>query len=74
MEPDQTTGIQYTIISFEWGDTRQDYGEERSVLLGMVEHGVHLVVDTERTNNLRIISARRATKHEQNIDYRETAP
>jgi hypothetical protein len=61
-------------FAVEWIDTRQDYGEERLILLGMVERGVLLVVYTERGDNIRIISARRATKHEQDIYYRQNAP
>ena len=61
-------------FAVEWIDQRQDYGEERSVLLGMVDHGVLLVVYTERTDNVRIISARRAIKHEQDLYYRQNAP
>jgi uncharacterized DUF497 family protein len=40
----------------------------------MVERGVLVVVYTERTDNIRIISARRATKHEQELYYRQNAP
>jgi uncharacterized DUF497 family protein len=32
------------------------------------------VVHTERAERIRIISARRATKHEQDLYYRESAP
>jgi len=32
------------------------------------------VVDTERAERIRIISARRATKNEQSLYYRENAP
>ena len=50
-------------------DDREDYGEERFVLIGMAEGNlVLLVVYTERQGRIRIISARRATKREQD-DY-----
>jgi uncharacterized protein len=49
-------------------DDRQDYGEERLILIGIVEEVVITVVYTERNDRLRIISARRATRHEQD-DY-----
>lgn len=49
----------------EAADTRQDYGEDRSVALGVVP-GIELaVVYTEREDAIRLISARRATKHER---------
>jgi uncharacterized DUF497 family protein len=49
-------------------DDRQDYGEERFILIGTVEEVVITVVYTERNDRFRIISARRATRHEQD-DY-----
>lgn len=49
-------------------DNRIDYGEER--FIGMVEGVLVFVAYTERGDRVRIISARRATKHEQN-DYRQ---
>lgn len=49
-------------------DDRQDYGEERFILIGTVEEVVITVVYTERNGRFRIISARRATRHEQD-DY-----
>jgi uncharacterized DUF497 family protein len=61
-------------FAVEWIDTRESYGEERSILLGMVERGILLVVYTERRDNIRIISARRATKHEQDHYFRQNAP
>ena len=43
-------------------DDREDYGEERFVLIGMAEVQVVLYVAyTERDERIRIISARRAT-------------
>ena len=52
-------------------DDREDYGEERFVLIGMAEGNVVLFVAyTEREGRMRIISARRATENEQD-DYFE---
>jgi uncharacterized protein len=48
-------------------DDREDYDEERSILLGLAEGPLLFVVYTERDDRIRIISARRATKHEQGI-------
>jgi uncharacterized DUF497 family protein len=47
-------------------DDRKDYGEQRFVIIGMVENRVLLFVAyTEREDRIRIISARRATQREQ---------
>jgi uncharacterized DUF497 family protein len=60
-------------FAVEWLDDRQAYGEERSVLLGMTGGQILYVAYTERGANIRIISARRATRHEQDIYYRQNA-
>ena len=52
-------------FAVEFLDDRQDYGEERFVIIGMAAAHVLYVAYTERKDVLRIISARRATKHEQ---------
>jgi uncharacterized DUF497 family protein len=49
-------------------DDREDYGEERFILIGMAKGTALTVVYTERADRYRLISARRATKHEQD-DY-----
>ena len=49
-------------------DDREDYGEERFILIGMADGVVLFVVYTERNNRLWLISARHATKQEQD-DY-----
>ena len=46
-------------------DDRQDYGEERINLLGMSDSVILHVTYTERGNRIRIISAPRADRHEQ---------
>jgi uncharacterized protein len=60
-------------FAVEWIDDREDYGEERINLLGMCEGVILHVTYTERGERTRIISGRRATRHEQD-HYRETAP
>jgi uncharacterized protein len=60
-------------FAVEWIDEREDYGEERSILLGMISGQLLYVVYTERGTNIRIISARRATRHEQDIYFRQNA-
>ena len=47
-------------------DDRFDYGEDRWFGIGFLGLGIVVVVWTERKNNIiRIISARRANRHEQ---------
>jgi len=60
-------------FAVEWIDEREDYGEERRVLLGMTGGQLLYVAYTERGDNIRIISARRATRHEQDIYFRQNA-
>jgi uncharacterized DUF497 family protein len=46
-------------------DERFDYSENRFIALGILKSSVIVVVYTERGENIRIISARKATKNEQ---------
>ena len=55
-------------------DDREDYGEERFVIIGMAEGQVLLLVAyTEREERIRIISARRVTQYEQDDYFRQNA-
>ena len=54
-------------------DDREDYGEERINLLGMSGGVILHVTYTERGSRIRLISARRAERHEQDTYYRENA-
>lgn len=60
-------------FAVEWIDDREDYGEERVNLLGMCEGVLLHVSFTERDESIRIISARRAERHEQDHYFRENA-
>lgn len=52
----------------DFEDTRADYGEQRFNIIAMSPAGVLLhVTYTERGDRIRIISARRATKHETRL-------
>lgn len=55
------------IVTIE--DNRVDYGEQRFIILGLLKGGVIVVVYTERSKNIRIISARKATRYEQIIYF-----
>jgi len=51
-------------------DDSVTYGEERTRTIGMTRGNILFVVTAMRDEDLcRIISARRATRHEQNRDY-----
>jgi uncharacterized DUF497 family protein len=52
-------------------DDREDYGEERFIMVGMVEGALIFVAYTERGDRVRIITARRATRHEQDDYFRQ---
>ena len=45
-------------------DTREDYGEPRYVALGLLEGIVVSLVYAERNDRIRVISIRKALKHE----------
>lgn len=49
-------------------DGREDYGEDRFITIGLVEDFELAVAYTLRGDTIRIISARKATSHEQ-CDY-----
>ena len=49
-------------------DDRENYGEHRFILFGMADGALLVVVYTERSERVRLISARRATRTEQD-DY-----
>lgn len=78
----QTHGVSFELptsifkdhFAVERLDDRQDYGEERFVMVGIAEEQVLLlVVYTERGERIRIISARRATQNEQDDYFRQNA-
>jgi uncharacterized protein len=61
-------------FAVEWIDERATYGEERCVVLGVTGGRVLTVLYTERDVRIRIISAWRATRHEQDHYFRQNAP
>ena len=61
-------------FAIERPDDREEYGEERFVMVGAAEGKALLFVAyTEREERIRIISARRATQNEQNDYSRQNA-
>jgi uncharacterized DUF497 family protein len=59
-------GYGYT-VTFE--DDSVNYKEQRFVTFGKFQDRVVAVVHTERNGNIRIISIRKATKHEERYYY-----
>ena len=55
----------------EFVDSRFHYGEQRIVSLGWLDTLVVVIISADRDNTIRIISMRKATKHETDI-YFET--
>lgn len=55
--------------TYTFEDDRFDYGEERFVTLGLLDGVVVSIVHTESPRLIRVISFRKATKHEQAIFF-----
>jgi uncharacterized protein len=56
-------------FAIELLDDRENYAEDRFILIGMAEGVLLTVVYTERQGRFRVISARRATRHEQDAYF-----
>jgi uncharacterized DUF497 family protein len=56
--------------TFTYEDDRFEYSEQRFVTLGILDEFVVSVVHTETSRVIRIISLRKATKHEQAIFFK----
>jgi len=52
-------------------DDREDYGEVRMRALGFLDARLHALVFTQEGENIRAISLRKATRHEEN-EYEES--
>lgn len=57
--------------TFTFEDDRDDYGEERFITLGLLRSTVVVIAHTERNNQIRVISLRKTTKHEQKIFFEQ---
>ena len=60
-------------FAIELRDDRQDYDEERYIVVGMSDSRVLVVVYTERETRHRIVSARKAEPNERRYYYVENA-
>jgi len=71
---DQAMKVFFDPFAVERIDDRVAYGEERINAVGRSDGILLHVTYTERGERVRIVSARRATRHEQDDYYRENAP
>ncbi|MDM8536443.1 BrnT family toxin [Desulfobacterales bacterium HSG17] len=60
----------FTGMTYTFGDDRTYYGEDRFTTLGMLDGRVVVIAHTEDDDEIRIISMRKATKHEQKKYFR----
>lgn len=51
-------------------DCRQDYGEQRMIGIGLLDFLVVLIVHVESSEEIRIISMRKATSDETDLYYK----
>jgi uncharacterized DUF497 family protein len=56
--------------TYDWEDRRFDYGETRTITVGLLRGRMVVVVWTERLGTRRVISMRKANDREQEL-YRE---
>ena len=62
--------IVFSGATFTFEDDRFDYSEQRFITIGMLYSKVVVIAHTERNDVIRIISMRKATKHEQKIYFK----
>lgn len=60
-------------MGLDFLDTRQEYGEDRSIRIGMVDGVLLTVIYADRGERIRIISARRSTRQEQDEYFKQTS-
>jgi len=56
-------------MTFTFEDNRFDYGEQRFISIGLL-NDVVVIVHTETSEEIRIISMRRANKNEQELYFK----
>ena len=57
--------LAFAADTIEWIDDREDYGEERMIALGLSGLIVLRITYTLRGDTIRIISAQRASRHDE---------
>jgi uncharacterized DUF497 family protein len=60
-------------FAIDFVDDREDYGELRLILIGMVENRLLVAAHTMRNDKVRIISAREAEPHERRRYHEENS-
>jgi uncharacterized DUF497 family protein len=60
-------------FAIDFVDDREDYGELRLILIGMVENRLLVVAHTMRNDKVRIISAREVEPHERRRYHEENS-
>ena len=60
-------------LTFTAEDVREAYGEPRFLTLGLLEDQVVSVAHTERGEDIRIISIRKATQHEARFYFSQVS-
>jgi uncharacterized DUF497 family protein len=56
-------------LTYTFEDARFAYGERRFIKMGMLRETVVVIAHTETARQIRIISMRKATKHEQTLYF-----
>lgn len=56
-------------LTYTFEDARFAYGERRFITMGMLRETVVVTAHTETARQIRIISMRKATKHEQTLYF-----
>lgn len=56
-------------LTFTVEDDRESYGEQRFLTLGLLEDQVVSIAHTEHGEEIRLISIRKATKHEARLYF-----
>lgn len=56
-------------LTYTFEDARIAYGERRFITMGMLRETVVVIAHTETARQIRIISMRKATKHEQTLYF-----
>jgi hypothetical protein len=70
---EEAIGVFRDPFAIEIFDNRMDYSEERINLIGIYNGIILHITYTERGDRIRLISVRRATKHETEDYYRQNA-
>jgi uncharacterized protein len=70
---DKASEAFYDPFAVEWEDDREDYGEQRFNIIGMVDRRLLFVTYTLNDETIRIISARGAEPYERRQYHEENS-